>query len=1036
MPSSPAPDQAQRGLPAHVAVVALVVGIACGALGWLSTRLDIGPGYATPLQPASGIALAAALVYGRRVLPVVGVGALAAQLMTLLGRDGSIEPMGWLAAVCAAITMLQAWLGAALVRRLVPGPLTLAEPLSIARFCAAGSLACVMGAALTTLVIRLGGLVPEPASVTMAVTTLLGDLVGVAVFAPATLTFIGEPRDAWAPRRLSVAVPLLLATAFLAAGVVQAAHWNVERTKAGFERDAASAALAIAAKLREPLYALEALRGVIVVAREPSRAQIELAAKPWLESGGVHAMGWSERPSVDEAIEREATTVRVAQPTTAPTVTVGTNESAVPMAGAALESARRTGQPVASHGFAIGPPAQGENAVAIYQAVYSGSPATAAERITATRGVAFVTVALETPLRQLAPQFARYLRACIVDQGAAAAIRRLAGAAGCEREPAALEHLQPLRYAGRDWTLRLYAREADLPPAFNGNVLQLGVSGLAATALLSIFLLTMTGRTRRIELAVRQRTSALEAEVNEREIAEAALRDSEQRFRNILDNVPIGVIYTNVAGDVIQANPRFCELTGYREDELLTLSLTDCTHPDDVGAEREMLEQLVAGCIAMDRRHKRYLTKDGGTVWVQSTVSLLRDSQNQPWRIVGVVEDITEHLKLQEAENAREAAEAANRAKSDFLSRMSHELRTPLNAMLGFAQLLELDQRHPLTEPQKPWVVQIQQAGWHLLEMINDVLDLSRIESGNLRLHTDTLDLVDLVEASVAMVATDAQARGIGMSLDLAPGTDALVGDATRVKQILTNLLTNAVKYNRDGGRIHVASRILDPGNVEITVTDTGLGMTPRQMAELFQPFNRLGRERSTPQGTGIGLVISQRLAELMGGSLRARSVAGEGSSFVLVLPRAVDPHTIPTDLDLLSTPPADYHRRVVHYIEDNETNVEVMRGILSQRPQVQMTVSVTGLDGLAAVRAQRPDLILLDMHLPDISGLELLRHLKGDADTSAIPIIVVSADALGQQISDALEAGAERYLTKPVSVSEVLAVLDDLLERMVTAFN
>jgi len=286
------------------------------------------------------------------------------------------------------------------------------------------------------------------------------------------------------------------------------------------------------------------------------------------------------------------------------------------------------------------------------------------------------------------------------------------------------------------------------------------------------------------------------------------------------------------------------------------------------------------------------------------------------------------------------------------------------------------------------------------------------------------------------MVATDAQARGIAMSLDLAPGTAALVGDATRVKQILTNLLTNAVKYNRDGGRIHLESRILDAGAVEITVTDTGLGMTPRQMAELFQPFNRLGRERTTPQGTGIGLVISQRLAELMGGSLRARSVAGQGSSFVLVLPRALDPQTVPTDLDLLSESTGEYHRRVVHYIEDNETNVEVMRGILSQRPQVEMTVSVTGLDGLAAVRAQRPDLILLDMHLPDISGLELLRHLKGDSDTAGIPIIVVSADALGQQISDALEAGAERYLTKPVSVGEVLAVLDDLLERMDTAFN
>jgi PAS domain S-box-containing protein len=487
---------------------------------------------------------------------------------------------------------------------------------------------------------------------------------------------------------------------------------------------------------------------------------------------------------------------------------------------------------------------------------------------------------------------------------------------------------------------------------------------------------------------------------------------------------------------VIQANPRFCELTGYTEDELLTLSLLDCTHPEDVPQESGLLEQLVRGEIPMYRRNKRYLRKDGGTVWVRTTVSVLRDAQNQPWRIVGVVEDITEHLKLEEAEHARERAEASNRAKSDFLSRMSHELRTPLNAMLGFAQLLELDQRHPLTAAQKPWVVQIQQAGWHLLEMINDVLDLSRIESGTLRLQVGTLDLNEMLEATLAMVAADARARGIAISHDLGSGTAALVGDGTRVKQILTNLLSNAVKYNRDGGGIHVESRVIDHATVEIAVTDTGLGMTPRQMAELFQPFNRLGRERTTAQGTGIGLVISQRLAELMGGALKATSVAGQGSSFLLVLPRAIDPDTVPSDLDPLATGPAEYHRRVVHYVEDNETNVEVMRGIIAQRPQVQMEVSVTGLDGLAAVRSRRPDLILLDMNLPDISGLELLRHLKGDAQTANIPIVVVSADALAQQISDALECGAERYLTKPVTVGEVLAVLDDLLERMDTAFS
>ena len=260
--------------------------------------------------------------------------------------------------------------------------------------------------------------------------------------------------------------------------------------------------------------------------------------------------------------------------------------------------------------------------------------------------------------------------------------------------------------------------------------------------------------------------------------------------------------------------------------------------------------------------------------------------------------------------------------------------------------------------------------------------------------------------------------------------------DTGRLAQILLNLLDNSIKYNHDGGRIHVASRVREPDAVEIAVTDTGIGMSERQLDDLFQPFNRLGRERSTLQGTGIGLVISQRLAELMGGSLKARSIAGKGSSFMLTLPSSADPDTVRSEFENTPLPAAEYHRRIVHYVEDNETNVEVMRGILAQRSQVQLEVSMNGRAALAAIRAQRPDLILLDMHLPDISGTELLRELKADARTAAIPVVVVSADALAQQIDAAFQAGCAHYLTKPVSVNELLTVVDDLLERIDTRYG
>ncbi|MGH8796783.1 MAG: CHASE domain-containing protein, partial [Caldimonas sp.] len=1028
-------------MPAYWLVAFAATAVAYALIAWAGSLLVIRPGYASPLYPAAGIALASVLVYGRRMLPAVALGSLCANLVGLGVRHAALTSTSLgLVLVFALGAVLQALLGATLVRRAIGAQLTLAEPREVALFFGAGLISSFVSAGIATIALGLAHAVPAALLATTGATWWLGDFFGLLIAAPIVLTLIGRPRDAWASRRLPVALPLLLATAVLAAGIGLVVTSNARRIRAGFERSAASATVALATKLEEPLHALEALRAVLTLTRDPSRADIQQATDRWLESGDLQALGWSERmqaadvpayearnradgtpgyrvfdrtdaatperanaagagvAATPSSTMQEVVAIRYIEPLAGNAAALGVNALSIPAARVAIDSAARTGRPAATAGFrltqqaAAGP----QIGVVIYQAVYGGAPSTAAERQAAMRGVAFVSLGMDAQLQSIASQFAHYLTVCIVDTDATALHRRLAGPQGCESENASLLHVRPLAYAGRQWDLRTYARNADMPLAFSPNAWLFSLIGLCATALLGAFLLTMTGRTRRIEIAVRQRTAALEAEVGEREIAEAALRDSEQRFRNILDNVPIGVIYTNLAGGVIQANPRFCELSGYSEDELLSLGKLDWTHPDDVEQELEMHEQLVRGEIPMYRGNKRYITKSGATVWVQSTVSLLRDSQNQPWRIVGVVEDITEHLRLEEAEHAREAAEASNRAKSEFLSRMSHELRTPLNAMLGFAQLLELDQRHPLTDAQRPWVVQIQQAGWHLLEMINDVLDLSRIESGNLRLQTDTLNLTELVEATVAMIASDAQARGITISQDLAPGTAGLLGDATRVKQILTNLLSNAVKYNCEAGRIHIGSRISTPETVEIAVTDTGLGMTQRQMTELFQPFNRLGRERSAAhQGTGIGLVISQRLAELMGGSLKAKSVAGQGSSFVLTLPRVIDPDTVRSDLDPLESAPAEYHRRVVHYVEDNETNVEVMRGILAQRSQVQMEVSITGLDGLAAVRTRRPDLILLDMHLPDISGLELLRHLKGDAQTMNIPIVVVSADAL-----------------------------------------
>ncbi len=1053
--------------------------LACAAAGLAALFLAIPPGYASPLSPAAGIALACVLVYGRSMLGAVLLGSFGVNVV-LAAMHGHVDARAIAAAVLIAFgAALQAYAGAALVRRFVRQPLVLTLPGDVARFMAACLLSSVIAASVTVAVSRAFGTLPSGSAAFTWATCWIGDLAGLLIAAPIALTLIGRPASDWIPRRVPVGLTLALVIGFLALGILQLGRWNDERVHDTFDNDASSASLILATQLQEPLRALEAMHGIYSVSNPLTREQVRMATENWLGSGTIRSMGWGERVHHDDIAAFEARAradgapgfrvydrpqaasepslaggdvlglglraeggdviaIRNIEPLQSNSAALGLNAISIPAGRAAVIEAVDSGRPKVTTGFRL--TAQGgddqRTGVVIYQAVYSGDSAAPAQRRAAFRGLVFVALTMERQLENVAGKVPTYLDLCIVDAEPGATPHRLAGRAGCQDATPVLMHERHVAFAGRQWDLRVSARPEDVPDAIDRSAWFFSAAGLLSAAMLGASLLITTGRTRRIESAVRERTAALRAEVAERHVAEAALRASEQRFRNILDNVPIGIVYTGLDGRMIQANPRFCELTGYAESELAALPPAELTHAEDLPQDETLTAQLVRNEIPTYRRHKRYITKAGEVVWVQATVSLLRDPDNQPWRIVGVVEDITEHLRLEEAERAREAAEASNVAKSEFLSRMSHELRTPLNAMLGFAQLLEIDQRHPLAPAQRPWVAQIQQAGWHLLEMINDVLDLSRIESGNLRLQLTTLDLPELVAATVALVASDASRRGIRISQNLAPGTAGILGDATRVKQVLTNLLSNAVKYNSEGGRVHIASRLTAPDRVEVSVTDTGMGMTPAQMEELFKPFNRLGRERSALQGTGIGLVISRRLAELMGGSIGVKSFPGEGSSFTLKLPKSIDPDTVRSPFDALETGPAEYHRRIVHYVEDNETNIEVMRGILAQRPQVQMEVSVTGLDGLAAVRAHRPHLILLDMHLPDISGLELLRHFKADPETAPIPVLIVSADALSPQIDAALAAGATRYLTKPVDVAELLGALDDLLDRMDTAFS
>jgi signal transduction histidine kinase/CheY-like chemotaxis protein len=379
----------------------------------------------------------------------------------------------------------------------------------------------------------------------------------------------------------------------------------------------------------------------------------------------------------------------------------------------------------------------------------------------------------------------------------------------------------------------------------------------------------------------------------------------------------------------------------------------------------------------------------------------------------------TERLRLAQLETER-----ASRAKSDFLSRMSHDLRTPLNAILGFAQILQMD---TLTPDQTEGVQQILRGGGHLLDLINEVLDIARIEVGQLSLSPEPVPVEEVVTHVVSLVRPLATRRRITITNDQDAEGLHVRADRQRLNQILVNLVSNAVKYNRDGGTVHVSWLCRDD-LVRILVRDTGPGIPADKKMRLFQPFERLGAEQSSVEGTGLGLALSKGLTEAMGGRIGLDSEVDAGSTFWIELPVTAAPAVHEPD-PVAQTPDIPTHvSGAVLYVEDNRSNIRLLERLLARRPGVRLTTVSTGEAALEAVRTAPPDLILLDLHLPDMSGGEVLQRIWADPDTRRIPVAVLSADATLRQQQRLLSAGAVAYLTKPLDVAALLRVIDDRL--------
>ena len=505
---------------------------------------------------------------------------------------------------------------------------------------------------------------------------------------------------------------------------------------------------------------------------------------------------------------------------------------------------------------------------------------------------------------------------------------------------------------------------------------------------------------------------------------------AEESFQLMVESVTdCAIIMLDEEGRVKSWNAGAQRIKGYDAKEIIGQPMSRFFTREDIAAhepERALREAASTGRFEDDGWRVR---KDGSTFWANVVMTAIRDSTGVLRGYAKLARDMTERRRVEaELNEAKVLAESANKAKSEFLSSMSHELRTPLNAILGFAQFMQSDTPAP-TPTQKVSIEQILQAGWFLLDLINEILDLSLIESGKVSLSTEPVSLADALSDCRAMMEPLAQKRGIAMTF---PDFDApcfVLVDKIRLRQILVNLLSNAIKYNRQGGSIVVECVSNPPGFVRLDITDTGLGLTPDKLAQLFQPFNRLGQEKGIEQGTGIGLVVTKSLVEVMNGKIGVDSTAGVGTVFWIELvvcdqppvATAKDDHEPSLQIQVENEAPS----RTVLYVEDNPANLKLVEMLFTRRPDLCLLTAGNGNLGVSLARAHLPDAIIMDINLPDISGVSALSILRKHSTTAHIPVIALSANANPRDIERGMEAGFFRYLTKPIKVDELMNTLD-----------
>lgn len=853
-----------------------------GLLGLLALQLAKAPGYSAPIYPAAGLALAAVLTWGWSMLPAIAVGQV---LVKLANPMPGLWDAIWVPLVIGAASAAQAGAGAWLVKRFIGWPNHLQAPAKIALFgVLAGPLACVVGASICVGTLAWQGLLaPDAVSFTWVV-WWLGDMAGVLACAPIFFSFLAKPPVVWRSRRILYNLPILVAIGVIAVTSHLRDMIDHERIENSFDTRVASVVGNAREQIRDMQVAINTLSAVLEP-DNPDYRVFERTADEWL----AQTPGLSAIAAIRLGPNAEALGVVSRQRASIAPDWQGIVRG--PLVGNALERSKNTRQSSSALGSPVNP---GSSTRPVVYIVKVANP-----RATYPSVAVLMQLNAEELILQTARKNLDDLRYCVMEPSSGALLAGHPGCAASERVasilPMTLFHEARVELPDKAWLIQLSPSALFGASMVRDGPVLAAAGATLALMLLAILLLIVTGQTELVKGLVAQRTTALREQLAQRAKDAKALRASEGKWRSMVQTMPVGMVYLKPDGKVQRSNPKAASLLGYSLAELEKLSLSDLFDVE----QRRLVDASLAQALESNesgwQSEYRATCKDGTKLDIETHAIVMRDEANRPTLALAVFYEIASRRQLQQATQAREVAEQANRAKSQFLASMGHELRTPLNALLGFTQLLRLDPSRSLDTKQAEQLAYVEQSGWHLLSMIGDIMDFSLIEAGNLRVTVEPIDLIETVAQCVRMLEPEATRGDISIQLPKVDAVMLAMADPIRLRQVLLNLISNAIKYNRANGTV-VVSVAQEQDTIRIEVSDNGIGMTSEQLAHLFEPFNRLGRQNSAIHGTGIGLVVSRHLAHAMSGTLTITSQSGQGTVASVRLKRASAHHLV--DLD------------------------------------------------------------------------------------------------------------------------------------------